>query len=36
MEITSTNIHEYYHIVQDQINKINTKKGLDINILLNI
>ena len=35
MEITQTNIYEYYHIVQDQINKINTKKGLDINILLN-
>jgi hypothetical protein len=30
MEITPTNIHEYYHIVQDQINKINTKKELDI------
>ena len=33
MEITQTNIHEYYQIVQDQINKIITKEGLDINIL---
>lgn len=35
MEITQTNINEYYHIVQDQINKIKTKEGLDINFLLN-
>ena len=35
MEIIHTNINEYYNIVQDQINKINTKEGLDINILLN-
>ena len=35
MEITQTNINEYYNLVQDQISKLNTKEGLDINILLN-
>ena len=35
MEITQANIIEYYHMVQDQISKINTKEGTDINILLN-
>ena len=33
MEITQAKINEYYHIVQDQIIKIITKEGLDINIL---
>jgi hypothetical protein len=33
MEITQAKINEYYHIVQDRINKIITKEGLDINIL---
>lgn len=33
MEITQAKINEYYHIVQDQISKIITKEGLDINIL---
>jgi hypothetical protein len=37
MEITQANINEYYHTVQDQISKIKTKEGIeiDINILLN-
>ena len=35
MEIAQANINEYYHMVQDQISKINTKEELDINILLN-
>ena len=35
MEITQTNITEFYNLVQDQISKINTKEGLDINFLLN-
>ena len=35
MEITQANINKYYHTVQDQISKINTKEGIDINILLN-
>jgi hypothetical protein len=35
MEITQANINEYYHMVQDQISKLNTKERLDINILLN-
>ena len=35
MEITQTNINEFYNLVQDQISKINTKEGTDINILLN-
>ena len=35
MEITQANINEYYHTIQDQISKINTKEGIDINILLN-
>ena len=35
MEISQANINEYYHIVQDQISKINTKEETDINILLN-
>jgi hypothetical protein len=34
MEITQTNINEYYHMVQDQISKINTKDGVDINNLV--
>lgn len=33
MEITQAKINEYYHIVQDQISKLITKEGLDINIL---
>ena len=33
MEITQTNINEFYNIVQDQIRKITTKEGLDINNL---
>ena len=33
MEITQANINESYHMVQDQITKINTKEGIDINIL---
>ena len=35
MEISQANINEYYHMIQDQISKINTKEGTDINILLN-
>ena len=33
MEITQTNINEFYDFVQDQISKITTKEGLDINNL---
>jgi len=33
MEITQTNINEFYNIVQDQIRKITTKEGLVINNL---
>jgi hypothetical protein len=41
MEITQTNINEFYNIVQDQISKITTKEGLDIdnlvkNIMINV
>ena len=35
MEITQANINEFYNLVQDQISKITTKEGTDINILLN-
>jgi hypothetical protein len=35
MEIRQANINEYYHMVKDQISKINPKEGLDITILLN-
>ena len=34
MEITQTNINEFYNFVQDEISKISTKEGLDINGLL--
>jgi hypothetical protein len=34
MEITQTNINEFYDFLQDQISKITTKEGLDINGLL--
>ncbi len=34
MEITQTNINEFYKFVQDQISKITTKDGLDINNLV--
>ena len=34
MEITQTNIHEFYKFVQDQITKITTQDGLDINNLV--
>jgi hypothetical protein len=34
MEITQTNINEFYNFVQDQISKITTKDGLDINNLV--
>ena len=33
MEITQTNINEFYNLVQDQISKITTKEGLIINNL---
>jgi len=33
MEINQANINEIYKIVQDQITKINTKEGIDINLL---
>ena len=33
MEITQTTIIEFYNIVEDQISKITTKDGLDINNL---
>lgn len=39
MEITQTNIHEFYTFVQDQITKITTKDELDrldINLVKNI
>ena len=34
MEITQTNINEFYNFVQEQISKITTKEGLDINNLV--
>ena len=34
MEITQTNINEFYSFVQDQLTKITTKDGLDINIIV--
>ena len=34
MEITQTNINEFYDFVQDEISKITTKEGLDITGLL--
>ena len=34
MEITQRNINEFYNLVQDQISKITTKEGLDINNLV--
>jgi hypothetical protein len=34
MEITQTNINEFYNFVQDQISKITTKDGVDINNLV--
>jgi hypothetical protein len=34
MEITQTNINELYNFVQEQISKITTKDGLDINNLV--
>jgi hypothetical protein len=34
MEITQTNINEFYNIVQEQISKITTKEVLDINNLV--
>ena len=33
MEITQTNINEFYNLVQDQISKITTKEAVDINNL---
>ena len=35
MEITYTNINEFYNLVQDQISKITTKEELDFNNLTN-
>ena len=35
MEITQTNINEFYNLVQDQISKITTKEGLDFKNLTN-
>ena len=35
MEITQTNINEFYNLVQDQISKTATNEGLDINNLTN-
>jgi hypothetical protein len=34
MEITQTNIKEFYNIVQEQISKITIEEGLDINNLV--
>jgi hypothetical protein len=34
MEITQTNINEFYNLVQDQLSKMTTKEGLDINNLV--
>ena len=34
MEITLKNINEFYNIVQEQISKITTEEGLDINNLV--
>ena len=34
MEITQININGFYNFVQEEISKITTKEGLDINILL--
>jgi hypothetical protein len=34
MEISQTSINEFYNFVQDQINKITTEEGLDINNLV--
>ena len=34
MEITQTNIHDFYNFIQDQITKITTKDELDINNLV--
>ena len=36
MEITQTNINKFYNLVQDQISKITTKEGLDINLVKDI
>ena len=33
MEITQTNVNEFYNFVQDQISKITTEDGVDINNL---
>ena len=33
MEMNQANINEIYKIIQDQITKINTKEGIDINLL---
>ena len=33
MEITQTNINEFYDFLKKQISKITTKEGLDINLL---
>ncbi|HEX7257922.1 MAG TPA: hypothetical protein VF242_07665 [Nitrososphaeraceae archaeon] len=33
MEITQTNINEFYNLVQDQISKLTTKEAVDINNL---
>jgi len=35
MEITQTNINEFYNIVQEQIRKITTQEGVDFNNLIN-
>ena len=34
MQITQKNINEFYNFVQDEISKITTKEGLDINSLV--
>jgi hypothetical protein len=36
MEITQTNITEFYNLVQDQISKITTQERVDINLVKNI
>jgi hypothetical protein len=36
MEITQTNLNEFYNFVQNEITKINTKDRLDINLVKNI
>lgn len=36
MEINQTNINDFYNLVQEQLSKITTKEGIDINDLKNL